>query len=437
MSSGSGKTVFTCALMKALADSGLSVESFKCGPDYIDPMFHREVLGIKSRNLDLFLEGEEGVRRTLSRQMADIAVIEGVMGYYDGVSGTVSCSTYETARAAGSPAVLVVRPKGTAVTLAAQIKGMIGFREDSMIAGVALTDIKSGMYKSYADIIKSETGLPVIGFIPHMEEAEIESRHLGLVTAGELPDIKKRIDACAKALSESLDFDTLLETAGEAEECEAPAETASERAVIAVAKDEAFSFYYDENIELMKEAGADIVYFSPLDDERVPDADGLYIGGGYPELMAEKLEANVPMRESVKACIEKGMPTVAECGGFMYLMKSIENEKGNTKDMAGYLDASAFKTDRLKRFGYVFLESKKDSLLFNAGDRIPAHEFHYWDATDCGSDLKAVKPDGRSWECAFTSDTLYAGFPHMHFGGKYDLAERFVSAAERYAEKWR
>lgn len=444
MSSGSGKTVFTCGLLAALTRRGLAAEGFKCGPDYIDPMFHKRVLGVPSRNLDLFLQGEDGVRKTLAKQRGDVAIIEGAMGFYDGVSGTDEASAWHVARATGTPVVLVVQPKGQSITLAAQLKGMAEFRTPSMVAGVVFANCKASLHAHLAPVVEAECGLPVLGFMPPMEEAVIESRHLGLMTAGEVADFAERFDRIAAQIEETIDIDALLELAVEVEEAQAAdngvaavADAVPERCTIAVARDEVFCFYYEDNLDELAAAGARIVEFSPLHDVQLPAADALYIGGGYPELFAHELAANAQMRASVAAAIVAGMPAVAECGGFMYLQESIEAADGAECAMVGALPGRAFKTDRLQRFGYNYLSAGEDTLLIHADERVAAHEFHYWDCTDNGHDLAATKPTGRSWDFGFAGPQLYAGFPHVHFGGALPLAQRIVDAACAFRQQGR
>ncbi len=431
MGSGSGKTVVTCGLLTALKTRGVGCEAMKCGPDYIDPMFHAKVLGVPGRNLDLFLQGHDGVRRTLESRRESISVIEGAMGLFDGVGGTIEASAWEIAASCGIPVILAVKPGGSSATLAAQIRGLMTFREPNQIAGVILTACRESLYERLKPVIERETGLSVFGFLPPMKEAELQSRHLGLMTADEVADLRERFLAVAAQMEKTVDIDGILALAGTAET--KPEETASLEAVcrIAVARDEAFSFYYEDSFRALRKAGAEITFFSPIRDESLPECDGLYLGGGYPELYAAELERNASMRESIRAAVLGGLPTVAECGGFLYLQESLEDADGVPHAMAGVLPGRGFKTGRLQRFGYAYLAADEYSLLFRKGEKVPVHEFHYWDSTENGTDLHAAKPDGRTWECGYASPTLYAGFPHLHFGGEAPLAERFVEAARK------
>lgn len=436
MGSGSGKTVLTCALLCALQRRGISAEGFKCGPDYIDPMFHRRVLGVPSRNLDLFLQGTEGVRRTLSRQRGEVALLEGAMGFYDGVNGTGEASAWQVADETDTPVLLVLRPKGSSLTLAAQVRGLLEFRKPSHIVGLLLTDCKPMLYAHLRPILERETCLPVLGYLPPMEEARLESRHLGLLTAEEISDFSQRFQALAGALEETADIPALLALAGEVPQAEQAAPFAPpQRCTIAVARDRAFCFYYEDNLDALRRAGAELRFFSPLEDEALPQADGLYLGGGYPELYARALGKNGTMRESIRAAVNGGLPTVAECGGFLYLQRTLEGADGTRCPMAGALDGEGFRTGRLQRFGYLHLTVEQDSLLLRRGESVPAHEFHYWDCTENGDAFSACKPSGKGWRCGFATPTLYAAFPHLHFGGAAPLAARFVDAAGRYRKK--
>ena len=431
--SGCGKTTVTTAVLRALQRRGENLRAFKCGPDYIDPMFHTAVLGVPSRNLDLFFEDEIGVCNQLARHIpADgIGIIEGVMGFYDGVSGTTdTASAAHLARATGTPAVLIVRPKGQSLSLAAELYGFSIFAENTL-AGVILNGISAGMYPFYKQIAE-KAGLPVLGFLPPVPEAEIPDRHLGLVTAAELSDLREKIDRLADAAEQSINLDAvcaLARTAKPLTDKRSPLLRVTETPVrIAVAKDRAFCFYYEDNFDVLRELGAEIVPFSPVDDEKLPeDIDGLYLGGGYPELYEKQLENNKNMRESVKNAIQSGLPTIAECGGFLYLLESLDGAA-----MAGVLPAKAHMMHRLQPFGYVTLTANCDNLLCKAGENFPAHEFHYAQAVDSGADFWAVKPNGRTWDCGFSSDTLYAGFPHLYFRVKPEIAANFIQkCAER------
>lgn len=439
--SGGGKTVLTCALLAALKRRGENPCAFKCGPDYIDPMFHRAVLGVESHSLDLFLAGEAAVRGIYRRYGGGrgAAVTEGAMGFYDGLGGTTDrASAWHAADTLDLPVLLAVRPRGASLTLAAQIRGLLDFRRPSHIRGIFLTDCSSPLAGSLGPMLERETGLPVLGHLPHMEEAALESRHLGLRTAGEIAGLAERLDRVSRELERNMDWARFAALYGGRAGWEAPPPPpVRRRTAVAVARDEAFCFMYEETLDALRDAGAALRFFSPLRDERLPeDARGLYLPGGYPELYAEKLAENAAMRRAVRAAVEQGMPTAAECGGFLYLGRTLEGQDGRICPMAGVLPGEAVRKERLVRFGYAELHPEEDSLLFRRGEAVPVHEFHYWDSSGNGEDLAAVKPlTGRRWRCGFTGQRLYAGFPHLYFAGRPALAERFVRAAEDYGKE--
>ena len=434
MHSGAGKTVITCSLLAVLKKRGMDVHAFKCGPDYIDPMFHTGVLGIPSRNLDLFLQGRDAVRSAVALHGGEIAVLEGAMGYYDGLNGTDEASAFALADVLSCPAVLVVRPQGSMLTLAAQIRGLAAFRSESHLEGILLNGCRESLAGSLTPVLERETGLPVLGFMPPMEEAVLESRHLGLLTAGEIDNLTARFEVLSAQMERTVDLDALLDLASPYLAEKPEKKKAARACTIAVAKDEAFCFCYADSLEALENAGAELVFFSPLRDHILPEGiGGLYLCGGYPELYAARLSENTAMRQSICSAVSGGLPTVAECGGFLYLQQMLENEGKESFPMCGCLPGTGFQTKSLQRFGYEWLTAEEDSLLFRKGEKIPAHEFHYWDSTENGSDLHVVKPNGKIWRCGYTTKSLYAAFPHLHLGGELPLAERFAEACIGYA----
>ena len=435
--SGSGKTTMTCALLMALKRRGCAPCAFKSGPDYIDPMFHRAVLGVESRNLDLFFSAPETVRTLYARGAAGhgAAVCEGAMGFYDGLGGVSDrASAWHLADTLGLPVLLVVEPKGQSLTLAAELKGLNSFRTPSHIAGILLNNCTARMHALLAPMLEKETGLPVLGFLPKLPEAVIGSRHLGLYTAAEVENLQQKLALLADAAEEHIDWPRLLALC----EKEPPAlpvepETPPARVRIAVAQDEAFCFTYAETLEAFRDAGAEVVFFSPLRDTALPEnIGGLYLPGGYPELHARELSGNTSLLREIKRKIESGLPTAAECGGFLYLGQSLTDAEGQSWPMAGVLPGEAKDAGRLVRFGYAALSADSDSLLFRAGESFPIHEFHHWDSTANGTALAAKKPVGAAaWRCGFVNEHFYAGFPHLYWAGT-PLPQRFAAAAENY-----
>ncbi len=440
--SGGGKTTFTCGLLHALVRRGKATAACKCGPDYIDPMFHSEVIGAQSRNLDLFFSGEEQVRRLVADSAAvnDVIVIEGVMGYYDGIAVSDEASAWHVACATDTPAVLVIDGRGRARSIAAEVAGFARFREGSRVAGVVLNRVSPMLYPRLKELVEAETGVRVYGHLPVLEDCSLESRHLGLVTASEVADLREKLDKLASVMEETVDIDGLLELAATAPDLDSPAWHEEEpvpcaRAPrIAVAHDDAFCFYYADALRLLEDLGAELVRFSPLADAALPEGvSGLYLGGGYPELHVRELSENASMRASIACAIESGMPTVAECGGFMYLHEQLEGDDGTTLPQVGAISGTSYKTPKLGRFGYIDITAQQDGLLADAGESLPAHEFHYWDSDNPGSAFSAKKPQSsRSWECAFSTPSLYAGYPHLYLPGRPAAARRFVEACAHW-----
>ena len=434
--SGSGKTTVTCAVLTALQRRGTDPCAFKCGPDYIDPMFHRSALGVESHNLDLYLSAPDTVRTLYARYAAGhgAAVCEGAMGFYDGQGLTTRASAWELADTLTLPVLLVVQPKGASITLAAELRGLLQFRTPSHIVGILLNDCSESLYKTLRPMLEAEIGLPVVGYLPHLPGCAIESRHLGLKTAGEVADLQQKLGKLADAL--------VLDWAQLAVLTDRPAPAAPPLAApctpsvrVAVARDEAFCFAYAETLDALRDAGAELVFFSPLWDAALPEnIGGLYLPGGYPELYAGQLSANRSMLASVRRAVERGLPTVAECGGFLYLGQSLEDANGERWPMAGVLPGQGFRVGRLVRFGYAALTAHADSMLFRAGERLPVHEFHHWDSTDNGTGFTAAKPNGKQWDCGFANEHFYAGFPHLYWAGTA-LPRRFVDAAAHYHQE--
>lgn len=497
--SGSGKTTVTCGLLQAFLDRGLRLASFKCGPDYIDPMFHSEVLGIKSRNLDLFFTGENttkyllmknagsagitgavgtagatgaagltGAGKTAGAAGADdvtgaagtngLAVTEGVMGYYDGLAGkSTDCSSYDLARKTRTPVILIADCKGASVSAAALIKGFTEFRPDHGIRGVILNRIPPALYDEIKSFIEKELSMEVLGYLPEMADCRLESRHLGLVTAKEIGNLREIMAKLAAQAEATVDLDRILAIAEGApavscedtEEIKKIQEYASLKpsgtavpgfkgppVKIAVAMDRAFCFYYQDNLELLEELGAEIVPFSPLEDEALSEnIRGMILGGGYPELYLERLSNNKTMLKSVKNAIDGGIPCIAECGGFMYLHQWVRDRDGKRYEMAGAVEGESFPTRKLTRFGYITLTALEDNLLCRKGAVLKGHEFHYWDSTNTGGGFHAEKPLRETgWDCVVTEGNLWAGYPHIHFYSNIEAAKEFIEKAKSWGE---
>lgn len=451
MHSGAGKTTLTCSLLSLLKRKGLDPCAFKCGPDYIDPMFHRSALGIPSHNLDLYLSEESYVRHSYARYSAGrgACVTEGVMGYYDGVGATAEASASHLAKVLDLPVLLTVYPSETE-DFVDTVRNFIAKEETKHIAALFLNPCGPDEYRRLAPVLEQALGLPVVGYLPHLPEAQIPSRHLGLQTAGELAGLQRILDCLTDTLAETLDWKRFAAVfAGENKpSCSAEADVTFEEADVAkdnangpvlpvrigVAYDNAFCFLYPETLDAFREAGAEPVFFSPLQDSHLPEGlSGLYIPGGYPELHVKELSANTALKAGLADSIARGMPTIAECGGFLYLGTALSDPDGNAFAMAGVLPGSAENAGKPVRFGYAELTAKTDGLLLNAGESVPVHSFHYWDTTETGTDLHAVKPvSGRNWDTGFQTATLFAAFEHIYYAGHPALLKTFIEKARYY-----
>lgn len=461
--SGSGKTMITCALLQLLKDSGKNVSSYKCGPDYIDPMFHKKVLGVPSKNLDTFFTDEKTTVQLFldKRADGDFAVLEGVMGLYDGLGGIYEQgSSYHLAKVTQTPIILVVDAKGMGKSVLALIAGFLQYDTHHLIKGVLLNRMSKGYYDIIKPLIEKELSVKVVGYFPEQKDIRLESRHLGLVMPDELSDIKKQLNETADRLKKTIDMDLFMDIAAEADEIgdsgsadiynvknignydqnEFSQNKAINTVNIAVAMDEAFCFYYEDNLRLLEKCGAKLQYFSPLHDTKLPkDCDAMLLGGGYPELYTKELSENVSMLADIKKAFKAGLPTVAECGGFMYLHTYIHNiceEDADAQNyvfgMTGALDSECHFKGKLVRFGYIELAEKHSNFL-PPNEKIKAHEFHYYDSADNGADCIATKPvTGRSYDCVISHDNYWLGFPHLYYPSNPHFAESLVRKAYEY-----
>jgi cobyrinic acid a,c-diamide synthase len=438
--------------MAALVRRGLKIQPFKCGPDYIDPMFHTFATGRPSRNLDPFMLPAGTLRYLLQKNArGTVAIIEGVMGFYDGLNTGTAASTYEVGAKTKTPVLLVLNAGGMSASLAAVIGGFVRFRPDNGIAGILLNGVGERFYKALKPMLEKETGLDVLGFLPRMEDCSLENRHLGLITAAEVEGLGTKINSLARQAEQSVDLDRVLEVASAAPPL--PAESSPLEALppeefvrdigpfrLGVARDEAFCFYYRDALDLLEELGAELVSFSPLNDLRLPgELDGLYLGGGYPEVHAARLSSNGMMLDDIRRQVLGGLPTLAECGGFMTLCRAIQTDEG-LFPMSGVFGGEVRMTPRLVRFGYVKLTAKKPSLLAPEGWTGRGHEFHCSESTDNGDGFKIEKSDGRTWKGIHTNlpgqshPTLHAGYPHLHLYGDPRLAANFARACVEYGK---
>ena len=442
--SGSGKTGITCALLKSLKNKGIKTVSFKCGPDYIDPMYHKNALGIPSYNLDTFFTGEKRTRSLFARNASgfDFAVFEGVMGLFDGVGGVrADGSSYDLARVTKTPIILVIDAKGMGRSVIPEILGFKSYDKENLIKGVILNRTSEGMFNILKPLIEEECDISALGFIPDMKDRAFSSRHLGLVTPNDTGNLDEVLEELTGYFEKNVSFVELEEIAGSAEDIDAEAfpeivKDDSKQPVIAVAKDEAFCFIYEDNLTELKNAGAKIVFFSPIHDACIPEGvAGLILPGGYPELHLKELSENTSMLESVRKAYEAKMPIFAECGGFMYLQKSIEDKDGVVYITTGLFDGELKFKGKPVRFGYVTLKEKSPNFL-DEGEEIKGHEFHYFDSDDNGSDVICTKPfTGRTYEAVKDSDNVWAGFPHLYFPSNPSFAVKFVEKCVSFMSK--
>lgn len=448
--SGAGKTTVTLAIMAALKEKGYAVQGFKSGPDYIDPTYHTAVTGRPSRNLDSWMLDEETVKEIFVRGSSgsDISIIEGVMGMYDGKSPlSDEGSSAHISRIVNAPTVLVVSVESMARSAAAVVKGFQSFSPGVRIAGVIANKAGSeGHYRIVKEAIEHECGVPVVGYLPREAGIDIPERHLGLVPSierGELEPFFRKLGQLAAA---HFDLDRLLDmAAGPPLACEPKlfARRAKPCGVrIAVAKDAAFHFYYPENLELLEACGAELVYFSPLAGDAVPaEADGLYIGGGFPEEFAERLSRSDEVKKSVRERVRSGMPTLAECGGYMYMTDAIRDTQGRTYPMVGLIPGTVTMQTKLAALGYREVTGTEHNFLLGSGAAARGHEYHYStfqpaDGTDPGPAF-AYLSKGRLGSKAegVASGSLVAGYTHVHFASNPEMAVRFVQACSRYGNR--
>lgn len=446
-SSGTGKTSVALGLMRAFRNSGLAVQPYKVGPDYIDSAFHSQACGRGSRNLDLWMLEPPRLKSLFCRNGADadLCVIEGVMGLYDGLGhGFENGSTAHLARLLEAPVVLVIDGRGVSTSAAAMVKGFKEFDPRVNVAGVLINRVSGEkQYRLLRDAVETMAGIRCYGYVENLPSISLESRHLGLVPSAETADLEGKLEILANSLRDTVDINGLMELAAGAPALEAEpfSVTESRRPVrIGIARDEAFNFYYADNLDILQDMGVQWVPFSPIRDAALPEnLGGIYIGGGFPEVFADKLSANRGMLYSVQRAAKAGMPVFAECGGFMYLMDSIKDFDGRVHPMAGVLKGTAAMTKRLQRFGYVSVELAQDSLFGPRGTRLKGHEFHRSlrenaeATTDSAYKVTKAGSPQDSWLCGANTGNILAAYAHIHWGSNLQAAENFVNACCKYA----
>lgn len=441
--SGSGKTLVSISLMKYFSMNGKKVNAFKCGPDFIDPMFHKKILELPSKNLDLFFTDEEKTKLIFAKEnSSDISIIEGVMGLYDGIDSTTKkASTYHLAQTLNCPIIFVLDASGMALSILAELEGFFLMDKKNLIKGIILNNTSKMLFEKLSPLIEKKFKTKVLGYFPKQKDLKIESRYLGLKLPDEIKNIKDLTKKSAEILSKTVDINAIYKIARNAPllkikihaEENLSFKNQQNQIKIALAKDEAFCFYYEDNLKLLKNLGAQIVAFSPLHDKKLPEnICGLILGGGYPELFAQELEENLQMKNSIVNTIKSGIPSIAECGGFMYLHKNLILKNKKSYKMLGIIDGDVYDKNKLVRFGYVSIKEKIPSFLKD-NSIIKGHEFHYFDSTNNGKSCISEKPiSKKTWESSFTGKNFWWGFSHLYYESNPEFAKRFVELCREF-----
>ena len=441
----SGKTTFTLGLLRALYNRGYKMQPFKKGPDYIDPSWMTFASGgVECRNLDAFMMDKEQIKSTFIKHSLnkDISIIEGAMGLFDGLDVEGSNSTAEIANMLEAPIILVVNCQRITRSVAALINGITGFDKRLKFGGVVLNNVARARHQNImTGAIEKYCDIEILGAIPKSSDIEIPDRHLGLIPAGEMESLQKRVDKLGSLIGDNVNIERILEIAKNAKPLEAelkssPIVIEDKKCRIGVLRDRAFSFYYPENIEALAEAGAEIVYIDSMKDQHLPDIAGMYIGGGFPEVMAEEISANKTLMAEVKAKAEKGMPIYAECGGLMYLCRNIINNDRNYS-MVGLFDCDVQMEKKPQGHGYAIQEALADQVFFEEGEEILGHEFHNSRIVNLADDVKFAYKTKRGKGIRDGYDGLcyknvLACYHHLHAASVEDWAVNFVKLANKF-----
>lgn len=447
--SGVGKTTVSLGLMKALSNRGLRVQPFKVGPDYIDTGLHYQACGHISHNLDNWMGDDKVVQTVFAKHAADcdIAIIEGVMGLYDGVkTARLKGSTASMAMLLKAPVILVVNVEGMAQSCVALVKGFMDYEPRLNLAAVVLN--KTGKYHRtiLKEHLEEDLNIKVIGCLPRHREIYMPARHLGLLPAEENHELQSTINKMADLIEENVDVEAVMQLASQAGKVPAfgsygwPIETPAGRGIrIGVARDAAFTFYYQDGLDYLQELGAQIIYFSPLNDDNIPETDGIYLGGGFPEVFLSQLAKQTSMLSSIRAAHKKGLPIYAECGGFIYLCKNISDFKGCRWPGVGIIPAEAQMGKNLAGLGYVEAKMVKDSILGSQGDIYRGHEFRYSQVTGLNPADAAYSLSGGKGEegrrDGYAQGNLLASYAHLHFRSNPAAARKFLESCYRFKEK--
>ena len=444
--SGVGKTTLTLGIMGALKKRGLKVQPYKVGPDYIDTAYHTHMTGQSSRNLDAYMLKDDQLIYLFNRAMAekDVAVVEGVMGLYDGYGVDInSCSSSYVAKLLKIPVILVIDGQGMGASAAAMVLGYKLLDQEVEIKGVIVNHVKTAShYKLIQEAVYRYTGIETLGYFPPNEELELGSRHLGLIPSQEMNGLEDKLEKLVEAVEQFIDLNRLIALC-EGEEVTThfrPQISKTKDLKLGVAYDEAFNFYYEDNLELLRDCGVQLIYFSPLRDQVLPTCDGYYIGGGFPEVFGKELEANKALRQALKEAHQAKVPIYGECGGLMYLGESLQDKEGKSYEMVGILPGKSVMTESLKRFGYCEAKANRKTILSQEGQVLRGHEFHHSEfktelegAYTLSKDQK--KEIMEEWQGGFESGHTLATYLHLHFYTEPTALESFIKVMEKKKEE--
>ncbi|MHB1127823.1 MAG: cobyrinate a,c-diamide synthase [Bacillota bacterium] len=444
--SGTGKTTLSIGLMAAFCLRGLVVQPFKVGPDYIDPGFHTVAAQRVSHNLDGWMLSEDKIREIYSRASTnvDLSLIEGVMGLFDGVKGHGELgSTAQVAKALAAPVILVINARGLARSAAAMICGYRNFDPAVNIAGVIFNNVGSGNHAAFLGQAADEAGMPVVGCLPRLDEFQLPERHLGLTPAGETEDLSRAINNWAGLIEEHLNLDLIQEIAFKAPSFPTfPGDRistsgTSHKVPIALARDQAFNFYYQDALDTLEEAGAKLVPFSPLQDRNLPKGvAGIFLGGGFPEVFLPQLSSNHDLIEEIRHCALGGMPIYGECGGLMYLARSVTDFQGRNYSLAGVVPVDVHMEKKLSALGYVEATVLRDNVLARRGELLRGHEFHWSRIDNWPTDLHAYSLSGGRGAAGrfegYAAGNILATYVHLHFRSCPHTAVKFLETCRRY-----
>ncbi len=443
--SGAGKTTITSGIMRALKDRGLKVQPYKVGPDYIDTGYHKQASGLDSHNIDEFILSKDEIRNIFCvyAKKSDISIIEGVMGVYDGYQADSDyCSSASMAKILDCPVILVIDARAMAGSAAALVKGFVDFDKELDIQGVILNNVSSeNHYEILKKAIEKNVNVKVVGRIPKNSDIALPSRHLGLVMQSELDDSDYKLQTMADLVVKYIDLEAIIKISKSKSTWEATRNVKKndKNLTLAVAYDRAFNFYYPDTLNLLELAGIDLKFFSPINDSKLPKCDGIYFGGGYPEIFAKELSQNRAMRESVKEAAENKMPIYGECGGLMYLGDYLIDSDGNKFDMTGILSGYSKMSAKLQQFGYCQGKLNEDTIIGKKEQIVRGHEFHH---SEFITDLKPVYSmekelsncSIRTWSGGYIYKNTFGTYLHTHFASDYNLIYKLCSALEEYSE---